>query len=173
MSVETVAVVAVARNGVIGAANVTPWRLSSDLKRFKALTMGKPLIVGRRTYETFARPLPGRRLIVVTRDPAFAAPDAMRAADPQAALALARRVADEMGAREVVIGGGAEIYRALLDETQRIELTEVELKPQGDAFFPTLDAAQWREIARETPPRGERDEAEFSFVTLTRRHSPP
>lgn len=169
MSIELVAIVAVARNGAIGAANGMPWRLSSDLKRFKALTMGKPLIVGRRTYESFRRPLPGRRLIVVTRDPDFSAPDAILAADPQLALALARRAAGEMGAREIMVGGGAEIYRALLDETRRIELTEVDLEPHGDTFFPPLDPAQWREVARESPPRGEKDEADFAFVTLARR----
>lgn len=169
MSVEVVAVVAVARNGVIGAANGMPWRLSSDLKRFKALTMGKPLIVGRRTYESFGRPLPGRRLVVVTRERDFSAPGAILAGDPQRALALARQAADEMGASEIMIGGGAEIYRALLSETQRIELTEVALEPKGDTFFPPLDPSRWREVARETPPRGEKDEADFAWVTLARR----
>jgi dihydrofolate reductase len=169
MSIEPVAIVAVARNGVIGAAKGMPWRLSSDMKRFKALTMGKPLIVGRRTYESFRRPLPGRRLIVVTRAPAFFAPDAILAADPKLALALARQAAEDMGAREIMIGGGAEIYGALLAETRRIELTEVALEPEGDTVFPPLDSSQWREVARETPPRGPKDEADFAWVTLVRR----
>jgi len=167
-----VAIVAVAQNGVIGVQNAMPWRISSDLKRFKALTMGKPLIVGRRTYESFGRPLPGRRLIVVTRDPHFAAPDARAAASPEAALALAREAAAEMGAREIMIGGGAEIFRALLDRVDRIELTEVALSPEGDTQLPPFDPAVWREVGRSSPPRGEKDEADFAFVTLERRAGP-
>jgi dihydrofolate reductase len=165
---ELVALVAVARNGVIGAGNTIPWRLSSDMKRFKALTMGKPLIVGRRTYQSFPRALPGRQLIVVTRDPAFAAPEAIVAANPHAALEAARAAARDMGAAEIVIGGGADIYRALMPQTRRIELTEVAIEPEGDAFFPAFDMSQWRETRREPQPRGPKDEADFTYVTLER-----
>ena len=167
-----VAIVAVAKNGVIGLRNAMPWRISSDLKRFKALTMGKPLIVGRRTYESFGRPLPGRRLIVVTRNPDFSAPDAEAAASPEAALILAREAAAQMGAREIMIGGGAEIFRALLDQVDRVELTEIALSPAGDAFLPPFDPTVWREVGRQSPPRGAADEADFSFVTLERRGAP-
>lgn len=169
MQPALVAVAAVARNGVIGADNGLPWRVSSDLKHFKALTMGKPLILGRRTFESLQRPLPGREIIVVTRDPRFSPAGVRIAHSPLEALAVARRLARALAVDEIVVGGGAEIFRALMDETQRIELTEIALEPKGDAFFPRLDMAQWRETKRETPPRGERDEADFAFVTLARR----
>ena len=169
MQPELVAVAAVARNGVIGADNGLPWRVSSDLKHFKALTMGKPLILGRRTFESLQRPLPGREIIVVTRDPRFSPVGVRIAHSPLEALAVARRLAKALAVDEIMVGGGAEIFRALMDETQRIELTEIALEPEGDAFFPSLDMAQWRETKRETPPRGERDEADFAFVTLARQ----
>ncbi len=169
MQPELVAVAAVARNGVIGADNGLPWRVSSDLKHFKALTMGKPLILGRRTFESLQRPLPGREIIVVTRDPRFSPAGVRIAHSPLEALAVARRLARALAVDEIVVGGGAEIFRALMDETQRIELTEIALEPKGDAFFPRLDMAQWRETRRETPPRGERDDADFAFVTLARQ----
>jgi dihydrofolate reductase len=166
---EIVAIVAVARNGVIGAGDSLPWRISSDLKRFKALTMGKPLILGRRTFAALPRALPGRELVVVTRDPAYAPTGARVAHSPQEALEIAGEIASRSGAPEICVGGGAEIFRALLDATQRIELTEIDLAPQGDAFMPPLDSAQWREASRHTPPRGEKDEADFAYVTLVRR----
>ena len=166
---QLVAVAAVARNRVIGADNGLPWRVSSDLKHFKALTMGKPLILGRRTFESLQRPLPGREIIVVTRDPRFSPAGVRIAHSPLEALAVARRLAKALAVDEIVVGGGAEIFGALIDETRRIELTEIALEPEGDAFFPSLDMAQWRETKRETPPRGERDEADFAFVTLARR----
>jgi len=169
MQPELVAVAAVARNRVIGADNGLPWRVSSDLKRFKALTMGKPLILGRRTFESLRRPLPGREIIVVTRDPRFSPAGVRIAHGPLEALAVARLLAKALAVDEIMVGGGAEIFRALMDQTRRIELTEIALEPEGDAFFPSLDMAQWRETKRETPPRGERDEADFAFVTLARR----
>ncbi len=169
MQPQLVAVAAVAHNGVIGADNGLPWRVSSDLKHFKALTMGKPLILGRRTFESLQRPLPGREIIVVTRDPRFSPAGVRIAHSPLEALAVARRLAKALGVDEIVVGGGAQIFGALIDETRRIELTEIALEPEGDAFFPSLDMAQWRETKRETPPRGERDEADFAFVTLARR----
>ncbi|MFY9831113.1 MAG: dihydrofolate reductase [Methylocystis sp.] len=169
MQPALVAVAAVARNGVIGADNGLPWRVSSDLKHFKALTMGKPLILGRRTFESLQRPLPGREIIVVTRDPRFSPAGVRIAHSPLEALAVARRLARALAVDEILVGGGAEIFRALMDETQRIELTEIALEPKGDAFFPRLDMARWRETRRETPPRGERDEADFAFVTLARQ----
>ncbi len=169
MTLELVAVAAVARNGVIGAGDGLPWRIPSDLKRFKALTMGKPLILGRRTFQSLRRPLPGREIIVLTGNADFAPVGVKTAPTPAAALDLARQAAREMGAEEICIGGGAEVYRAFLDETARIELTEVALEPEGDTFFPALDLSQWRETRRENRHRSERDEADFAFVTLQRR----
>ena len=110
--------------------------LSSDLKHFKALTMGKPLILGRRTFESLQRPLPGREIIVVTRDPRFSPAGVRIAHSPLEALAVARRLARALAVDEIMVGGGAEIFRALMDETQRIELTEIALEPKGDAYFP-------------------------------------
>ena len=166
---EIVAVVAVAKNGVIGAQGGLPWRVSGDLKRFKALTMGKPLILGRRTFEALPRALPGRELVVVTRHPKFAAEGAHLARSPDAALEIAREIARRSGAKEICIGGGAEIYRALLEATDRIELTEIDLAPEGDAYLPPFDFAIWRETTRVAAERGERDEADYAFVTLERR----
>lgn len=171
MSPKLVAVVARSRNGVIGANNALPWRLSSDLKRFKALTMGKPMIMGRRTWDSIGRPLPGREIVVLTRDPAFRADGAHVATSPAEALATARRLAAIVGADEIIIAGGEDVFRAYLDETDRIELTEVALEIQGDAHFPPLDPAEWREVAREAPPRGPKDEADFNYVTLERRRA--
>lgn len=169
MTPKLVAVVARSRNNVIGLDNGLPWRLSSDLKRFKALTMGKPMIMGRRTFESIGRPLPGRESVVLTRDPFFKAEGAHIAATPAEALATARRLAALVGADEIIIAGGEEIFRAFLDLTDVIELTEVALDTPGDAHFPPLDPARWHEIARETGLRGPRDEAEVVYVTLTRR----
>jgi dihydrofolate reductase len=168
-SPRLVAVVAVARNGVIGAENRMPWRISSDLKRFKALTWGKPMIMGRRNWDSIGRPLPGRETIVLTRNPHFSAEGAHVAFSPDEALATARRLAAHVSATEIVIAGGAEIYRAYLDQTEIIHLTEVSMHAQGDVFFPRLDPAEWREAARENPSRGAKDEADFAYVTLERR----
>ncbi len=169
MTPRLVAVVARAQNGVIGVGNGLPWRLSSDLKRYKARTWGRPMIMGRRTWESIGRPLPGRESVVVTRRPDFEAPGAHVATSLDESVEIARRLAREMGATEIIVAGGEEIYRGLLDRTEMIELTEVALDLPGDAHFPAITPADWEEIARETPPRGEKDEADFAFVTLLRR----
>jgi dihydrofolate reductase len=168
-SPRLIAVVAVARNGVIGADNALPWRVSSDLKRFKALTWGKPMIMGRRTWDSIGRPLPGRETVVLTRDPHFMAEGAHVARSPDEALATARRLAAHIGASEIVIVGGAAVFRTYLDRTDVIHLTEIALHTAGDVYFPALDPAEWLEVARETPARGEKDEADFVYVTLERR----
>ncbi len=169
MTPKLIIVVAVARNGVIGADNTLPWRVSSDLKRFKALTMGKPLIIGRRTWESLERPLPGRDIIVVTRDRDCALEGAHLAHSAPEALATAKRIAAQTGAQEIVIGGGAGIFEAFLDQVETIYLTEIWLEPRGDVFFPRLDPEEWVELQRESPAPGPRDEAEFAFVRLDRR----
>ena len=161
MSVSLIA--AVARNGAIGADGGLPWRLSSDLKRFKALTMGKPLVMGRKTFDSVGRPLPGRRVIVVTRDAGWTRPDVETANSLEAALALAA------GADEIMIGGGGEIYAQALPLAARLYLTEVDLAPDGDVRFPDIDPALWREARRELGARGPKDEADFAFVEYERR----
>lgn len=169
MSARVALVAAVARNGVIGGDNALPWRLSTDLKHFKAVTLGKPLIMGRKTFESIGRPLPGRETIVVTRDPSFRADDGVHvAASPQAALRLAQARALAMGADEIVLAGGAQLYAALLDKVERLRITHVDLAPEGDAFLPEIDWTQWREISVETPERGKNDDAACRFVVYER-----
>jgi len=144
-----------ADNGVIGADGKIPWHLPADLKRFKTMTMGLPMIMGRKTFESFPAPLPGRRHIVLTRCPDWRAAGAEVAHDPDSALALA-------GANAAVIGG-AEVYALFLPRADRIELTEVHLSPPGDAIVPPLTG--WREIARDDfAAEGARPA--YSFVTL-------
>ena len=148
-----------ARNGVIGRDGQLPWRLPADLKRFKAQTMGKPMIMGRKTFESFPAPLPGRRHIVLTRDPAWHATGAEVAHTPEAALALA-------GEGDVAVIGGAEVFALFLERADRIELTEVHLDAKGDAVVPAFGAG-WREVAREYHA-AESDRPAYSFVTLVR-----
>jgi dihydrofolate reductase len=162
-------VAAVARNGVIGANNGLPWRLSSDMKRFKALTMGKPLVMGRKTYLSIARALPGRETIVVTRDPAFAPTGVLIAHELKAALDLAAQRAGAMGAEEIIVAGGAEIYVQTIKRASRLYITEVALDAEGEARFPPIDSSQWREVRRRKGERGPRDEADFAFVDYERR----
>ena len=147
-----------ADNGVIGRDGALPWRLPADLKRFKAQTMGKPMIMGRKTFESFPSPLPGRRHIVLTRDSGWSAAGAEVAHYPASAVALAN-------AEEIAVIGGAEVFALFLPDAERIELTEVHIEPEGDALVPPLEG--WREIAREDhPAEGERPA--YSFVTLER-----
>jgi len=161
--------VAMGENGVIGRDGDMPWRLSTDLKRFKALTLGKPVIMGRRTFASIGRPLPGRDIIVVTRQAGFAVEGVTVAASPGDAVAAARRIAAESGASEIVVAGGGEIYRALLGEASRLVVTEVHARPDGDVHFPAIDPAVWREVGRDGPVQGERDSVAMSFVEYGRR----
>ena len=154
-------VAAVARNGVIGRDNGLAWRLRSDLRRFKALTLGKPLLMGRRTWDSIGRPLPGRRTIVLTRDPGFHVPDVTVAHVWEDAL----RAAD---AAELMVVGGAEIYALALPHARVLHLTEVEADPEGDTRFPDFDRSAFRETHREAHPAAEHDEHAFSFVDLAR-----
>jgi dihydrofolate reductase len=155
-------VVAMADNGVIGVNGTLPWRVPDDLRRFKALTMGKPCIMGRRTWDSLPRkPLPGRHNIVVTRDPQFRADGVSLVHSLQEALAIAA------GAEEICIIGGAEIYRAALPFADRIHLTEIHADVEGDTRLALFDRAIWRESRREDHGAGEGPR--FSFVTLERR----
>jgi dihydrofolate reductase len=144
---------------VIGVDGRLPWRLPADLKRFKAQTMGKPMIMGRKTFESFPAPLPGRRHIVLTRDAAWQREGAEVATSIDEALALA-------GDGDIAVIGGAEIFALLLHRAGRIELTEVHLSPEGDAVVPPF-GPEWRETAREDHP-ADGDRPAHSFVTLER-----
>jgi dihydrofolate reductase len=168
VSARVVLVAAVARNGVIGAHNALLWRLPTDLKRFRARTLGKPLIVGRKTFQSIGRALPGRAMIVVTHDVGFAVEGVRRARDVEDALRLGREVARAMGAEEICVGGGGEIYAQTIARADGLALTEVDLEVAGEALFPPIDRTLWRETSREPGVRGERDEAEFTFVEYKR-----
>jgi dihydrofolate reductase len=167
--VRVVLVAAVARNGVIGSNGGLPWRLSSDMKRYKARTWGKPMVMGRKTFDSIGRALPGRETIVVTRDPTFAFPGVFVAHGIEAGLALAAERASAMGADEIIIAGGGEIYAQTIARASRLVITEVALDAEGEARFPPIDPKQWREVRRETGERGPRDEADFAFVEYERR----
>jgi dihydrofolate reductase len=133
------------------------------LKRFKALTWGKPLVMGRKTFESIGRALPGRETIVVTRDPTFAPSGVWVAHNLDAALDLAA-----VGADEIIIGGGAEIYAQTIARAHRLFITEVALEAEGEARFPPIEPHEWCETGREAGERGSRDDADFAFVTYER-----
>lgn len=156
--------VAAADNGVIGREGGLPWRLPEDLRRFKASTLGKPVLMGRRTFESIGRALPGRLNIVLTRQPGWrpADPAVCVASDLDAALALAGEVP------EVSVIGGAEIYALALPRASRILLTEVHAAPEGDAFMPPFSRDEWREVSRERFRADERHAHDMSFVVLER-----
>lgn len=154
-------VVAMDRNRLIGRDNGLPWRLPNDLKHFKRLTVGKIVLMGRKTWESLGRPLQDRENWVLTRDPAYAAVGARVFSRLDEALQAA-------GARELMVIGGADLYRQTLPLAQRIHLTEVQGEYSGDTWFPQLDAAAWREVSREDHPADEKHAHDYSFITLER-----
>jgi dihydrofolate reductase len=156
-------IAALDRNGLIGRDNALPWRLPADLQHFKRLTMGKPIVMGRLTWESLGRPLPGRHNIVLTRDPAYRAEGASVVHSIDAALAAAGAV------DEVMVIGGAALYRTLLARAARLYLTRIDAAFDGDAWFPEIDPAAWREVAREAHAPDERNPYPYAFVTLERR----
>jgi len=158
-------VVAAAENGVIGQGNALPWHLPDDLKYFKALTLGKPVIMGRRTHESIGRPLPGRVNLVVSRQPGLSIAGCCVVDSMAAALAAAGSVP------EAVLIGGAQLYREALPAVDRIHLTRVHARVPGDAFLPELPAAQWRETVVARHAADERHAHAFTFVTLERLRS--
>jgi dihydrofolate reductase len=169
VSVPIVLVAAVARNGVIGGDNRLLWRLKSDLRRFKALTTGRPLILGRKTYDSIGRPLPNRETIVVTRDANFSAAGVHVCHDLAAAFAKGEELAERMGAGEMVVGGGGEIYRLALPFATRAYITRVEAEPEGDTTFPALPGAEWVLRRTQDHPAGPDDEFACTFLDYERR----
>ena len=159
-------IVAMAQNGVIGRDNTLPWRLPEDLKRFKAFTLGKPVLMGRKTFESIGRPLPGRTNLVLTRDRGWHAGGVTVVHSVEEALAQAADSA------ELIAIGGAEIYRLLLPFARRIYLTHVHADVPGDTFFPAFDPSQWDDIECSTHPADERHAYPVTFVTLERRNAP-
>ena len=163
-------VVARARNGVIGLDGDLPWRLRSDLQRFKQITMGKPCIMGRKTWDSLPlRPLPGRLNLVLTRDSSFEAAGAVVCESFSEALEIAAEQAEEDGAEEICVIGGVALFALALPRAKRLYLTEVEAEPQGDAVFPAFDEGVWVEVASERHEPGEKDDHGFTFRVLEKR----
>ena len=159
-------VVAVADNGVIGRGNALPWDLPDDLQHFKRTTMGRPIVMGRKTFESIGRPLPGRLNIVLTRDPSWTAHGVSVASSIEQAIDLAEGQAFIDGADSVMVIGGAEVYRQALPFASRAFVTRVHGQVDGDAFFDLDEIASWREVARERVPAGGRNSHDFSVIRL-------
>jgi dihydrofolate reductase len=171
--IEIVLIVAVAENGVIGSGGAIPWRLKADVQRLKTMTMGKPVVMGRKTFESLRRPLPGRTNIVLTRDASFRAAGAVVTTSFADARATALGDALRRLATEIAVIGGAEIYAQWMELADRLEVTEVHAKPEGDTHLPPIDLKQWQEVARASHSRTNDDTADFSYVTYTRRSQSP
>ena len=159
-------VIAVADNGIIGRGNGLPWDLPDDLQHFKRTTMGRPIIMGRKTFESIGRPLPGRLNIILTRDGAWHAPGVSVATSMEQAIDIAESQALRDGADSVMVIGGEEVYRQALPFTSRVFLTRVHGKVHGDAFFDLEQLASWRELSRLEVSASERNSHEFSVIEL-------
>ncbi len=166
---KTALICAVARNRVIGRDNQLIWRLKSDLRHFRDLTTGKPVIMGRKTHESIGRPLPNRDNIVVTRDKTFTSEGILVAHGLEEAFRMAEVCATKRGVDEIMVAGGGDIYAQTIGSAHALYLTEVEIETEGDAWFPVVDHAVWRENSRKMHPKGPDDEAAFSFVHYLRR----
>jgi dihydrofolate reductase len=171
--IEVVLLAAVADNGVIGAGGTIPWRLKTDQQRLKALTINKPVVMGRKTFVSLRRPLPQRTNIVVTRDQNYRAAGAVVTTSFADARAVATGDALRRFATEIAVIGGAEIYAQWMDVADRLELTEVHASPDGDTRFAAIDKTVWQEVARVRNPAGADDSADFSYVTYIKRRSLP
>lgn len=162
-------IVAAAENGVIGRNNALPWHLPGDLQYFKRVTMGKPIVMGRKTFESIGRPLPGRTNVVISRDPEYSAEGVRVVGSLDTALRMAQDIALIDGAEELVVIGGAEIYRDALPLARRLYLTEVHAVIDGDAHLPDIDWGHWREIRRERHAAEGNNPYDYSFVVFERR----
>jgi len=162
-------IAAIAENGVIGRGNALPWRLKSDMQHFRALTVGKPVVMGRKTYRSIGRPLSGRTTIVVSRDKAFAAPGIVVAQNLEAALTAARGDALRRNGDTIVVAGGGEIYAQAMPLASALAITYVHKRVEGDAGFPAIDPNIWHETARSEHEPAAGDDAAFAFVTYRRR----
>ena len=172
MTVPVAMIAAVGDNGIIGSDGAIPWRLPTDFAHFKRTTMGKPLIMGRRTFESIGKPLSGRANIVVTRRQGYQ-PDGVTVVHSlDEALAQAQGIAAADGAAEIMIGGGGEIYREAMPLAERLYVTHVAASPAGDARFPAIDRKQWEVEAEPELMRTERDSADFTVKVYRRRERP-
>ena len=162
--IQLAVIVAAAENGVIGRNNTLPWHLSEDLRYFKKVTLGKPIVMGRKTFESIGRPLPGRTNIVITRNPGFQAEGVRVVASLDDALRLAQDIASIEGVRELVVIGGAEIYKAAIPRADRLYITEVHASVEGDACLPPIEWSDWQEVGRERYPAQDPNPYDYSFV---------
>lgn len=162
-------IVAVASNGVVGRDNALPWHLPNDLAYFKRTTLGKPVVMGRRTFESIGRPLPGRCNIVVSRNPEFSAAGVAVVSSLEAALARARERALEDGVGEVMVIGGAGLYAEALPLADRLYVTEVHAEVEGDTYLPPVDWAAWQEVSRDDHKACDSNPFDYSFVVFQRR----
>jgi len=169
VTVAVAIIAAVATNGVIGSGNYIPWHLPSDFAHFKRMTLGKPLIMGRKTFESIGRPLPGRTNIVVSRQEGYQPNGVLVISSLEAALDHAQSIAEADRANEVMIGGGAEIYAQAMPIANRLYITHVGAEPQGDAYFPAIDPAKWKDSQAIQVPRSPKDDAPFSIRIYRRR----
>lgn len=164
-------IAAVAANDVIGVDNDMPWRLSTDLKRFKSVTMGKPIIMGRRTFESVGKALPGRLNVVVTRNQGLELEGAVVAASLDDAIIVAKVEAFKTGQDELMITGGGQIYASAMELADRLYITHVDARPDGDTYFPKIDEAEWKIVHEEAVPRGDVDNADTVYRIYERIHS--
>jgi dihydrofolate reductase len=165
-----VLVAAIGENGVIGYRGALPWRLKSELQHFKRLTLNKPVIMGRKTFESIGTALKDRTNIVLTRDLGLVTHGAVLATSLDAAFAFACADADKRGVGEIMVIGGGDVFEAVMDDADRLEITRVHASPQGDSHFPPVDPRQWREVRCERHARGPRDETDFTILTYEREH---
>lgn len=167
---QIVLIAAVADNGVIGQGGTMPWRLKSDMRHFRSLTVEHPVVMGRKTWASVSiKPLPRRTNIVVTRDRAFTAPGALVAWSLDAALSAARGDALRRGTEAIMVIGGGDVYAQAMPFADRLEITQIHASPEGDARFPSIDPAIWHESARQSHAAGADDDANFDFVTYVRK----
>ncbi|WP_273717808.1 MULTISPECIES: dihydrofolate reductase [Bartonella] len=168
MTISICLIAAVAENGVIGREGAMPWHLSTDLQRFKALTLGKPIIMGRKTWDSIGKPLPGRTNIVITRDCTFSAEEAVVAHSLSQACSLATSIASQNNVEEIFIIGGGEIFQQGFSLADKIFLTEVLASIEGDRFFPVFDKEKWTIVQTQDIPKGDKDSHPTRFVVYER-----
>lgn len=166
---KLVLVVAVAENGVIGKDGQLPWKIPGDLKHFQELTINKPIVMGRLTYESMGGPLKNRLNIVISSNPNYKAEGAVTATNLKDALALAEKDADTRGIDEIAIIGGSVVFAETMPIAARLEITEVHGSPEGDTVFPPFDRSEWKVTRRDGPHQGERDSLPYTFVTYERK----
>jgi dihydrofolate reductase len=166
---KTVLVAAIGQNNVIGRNGQLPWRLKSDLQHFRGLTIGKPVVMGRKTYESIGKPLPGRTNIVMTKDLGLVVPGGVLANSLDAAMGFARQDAARRGVDEIMVIGGGDVFERMMPKADRLEITHVHASPDGDAFFPAIDPSVWRETKRTAFKAGPDDDFGFDVATYVRR----